>query len=166
VNWRTWELYFPPMVNVWHVEPHGEDALRGECRGTRWQWHIHHWQIQWCYLQGWRRRLLTKCAWCGGRSTKRDPVNVSHTWDGPKQPLWRGEKGLFHQDCSMVQNAHKLCLCEHPLLSGSKCLWCEKPRTFRPPNAVQRYLATLPVGERIPEADLVKLKAMRQKDGR
>lgn len=158
------ELYFPSLITVWHVEPHGADALRGECRGTRWQWHIHHWHIQWNFLQNWRRRLLTRCAWCGGRSTKRDAVNFSLSWDSPKQPLWRGETHLFHHDCSTVQAAHKVCLCDDPLLDRrdyGRCELCGKFRAWRQePTDATRYLAALPVGSRIPAEDMPRLQAM------
>lgn len=149
------EFYFPDLVTVWHREPHGEDALQGECRGTRWQWHIHHWQIQWTVLQKWRRRLLTRCEWCGGRSTKRDVVNCSHQWDREKQPLWRGERGLFHGDCSTVERAHQTCLCDEPLFDMNRdyglCLLCGKSRSWRQkPNDATRMLQTIPDCGRIP----------------
>ncbi|OZE35642.1 MULTISPECIES: hypothetical protein [unclassified Rhodococcus (in: high G+C Gram-positive bacteria)] len=149
------EYYFPDLITVWHVEPHGEDALRGECRGTRWQWHVHHWEIQWCFIQRWRRRLLTRCEWCGGRSTKRDVVNCSHQWDGPKQSLWRGERGLFHMSCSTVALAHARCICEVPMFEQGRdygtCLLCTKSRGWRQePNDATRMLQTIPNGGRIP----------------
>jgi hypothetical protein len=151
------------LVTVWHIEPHGEDALRGECRGTHWQWHVHHWQLQFPPLQDLRRRVLTRCAWCGGRSIKGDQVDLSHQWDGPKQPLWRGELGLFHHDCSSVQHAHGKCLCDDPLLSQGdygRCAFCGKGRAWRqPPTIPDRYLASLPVGSRIPADKLDWLKA-------
>lgn len=160
------ELYFPSLITVWHVEPNGEDALRGECRGTRWQWHVHHWHIQWDFLQNWRRRLLTRCEWCGGRSRKGDAVNHSHQWENRKQPWWRGERGLFHSDCSSVERAHNLCLCDDPLLDHGdygQCAFCGKFRAWRKtPNAAERYLADLPVGARIPAEDMPRLEAMWQ----
>lgn len=160
------EWYFPDLINVWHVEPDGQDALRGPCKGTRWQWHIHHWHIQWCFLQDWRRRLLTRCEWCGGRSRKGDAVNHSLQWDGPKQPLWRGERGLFHGDCASVHMAHRLCLCADPLLNHGdygQCAFCGKFRAWRKtPSDADRYLAALPVGSRIPAEDVPRLQAMWQ----
>lgn len=175
VNVAGRELYFPALITVWHVEPHGEDALRGECRGTRWQWHIHHWHIQWCFLQGWRRRLLTRCAWCGGPSRKRDPVNISHQWDSPKQPLWRGERGLFHHDCSSVHSAHQKCMCTEPVLEFNgwgRCARCGKYRGHGDgPTIPDLYLASLPVGARIPahkrdwlSAEWAKVRAERERD--
>lgn len=151
------EFYFPDLVTVWHREPHSEDALQGECRGTRWKWHVHHWKLQWTFLQSWRRRLLTRCEWCGGRSTKRDVVNFSHQWDGPKQPLWRGERGLFHRDCSTVERAHSSCVCKEPLFDMNRdyglCLLCGNSRGWRQkPNDATRMLQTIPVGGRIPAA--------------
>lgn len=164
VNAAGVEFYFPGLVTVWHVEPNGEDALHGECRGaTHWRWHIHHWEIQWDVLQRWQRRLFTRCAWCGGRSRKGDQVDVSHQWDSPKQPLWRGERGLFHHGCSSVERAHGKCLCDDPLLSHGdygRCAFCGKSRAWRqPPTIPDRYLASLPVGARIPDDKREWLKA-------
>lgn len=175
-EWRRWssfvhfagrELYFPSLVTVWHVEPHGADSLQGECKGTRWQWHVHHWHIQWDFLQKWRRRLLTRCEWCGGRSRKGDAVNHSHQWDGPKQPLWRGERGLYHQDCSSVYFAHRLCLCDNPQLSNwdyGQCAVCGKYRGFRQvPTELSRVLAELPHGERPTPDQTRRVGALRGK---
>ncbi|MFF1531513.1 hypothetical protein [Cellulomonas sp. NPDC058312] len=158
------EYNFASLITVWHVEPNGEDALRGECRGTNWKWHIHHWQIQWCFLQDWRRKLLTRCEWCGGRSVKRDPVNVSHSWTDHRTRMWRGEKGLFHHDCSTVEHAQKKCLCADPLFDCGdygKCALCGKFRGWRSvPNDADRYLASLPIGARIPAEEMPRLKGI------
>lgn len=86
------------LVTIWHRDPSGGDDTT--CRGTRWQWHVHHWRLQVHSLQRLRRRLLTRCAWCDGRHTKADRVNCSLSWDGPKAPWWRGERGLYHLECS------------------------------------------------------------------
>ncbi|OYN76839.1 hypothetical protein CG716_20205 [Mycolicibacterium sphagni] len=151
------EFYFPALISVWHVEPHGVDALQGECKGTRWRWHIHHWRIQWNVLQRWRRRLLTRCAWCGGRDTKSDPVNCSV--NGILRPRvktrwWQSESAIAHGDCSSVEHAHRLCLCENPGLSHGdygQCAFCGKFRAWRHvPTIPDRYLASLPEGSRIP----------------
>lgn len=106
------ELYFPELITIWHMEPGGHDSLticKDRVRdkngkfvrwSNTWRWHIHHWKIQWCFLQAWRRSLLTRCNVCGGRSTRKHPVNVSDSWSRDKTPFWQGEKGLHHMDCS------------------------------------------------------------------
>lgn len=116
-HWRIagHTIYWPAMVVVWHCEPGGHDALTVCKHRSHWRWHIHHWRLQFPPLQHLRRRLLTRCTWCGGRSRKRDCVNVSHSWDGQQAPWWRGERGLFHSDCSSIERAHQTCVCEDPL---------------------------------------------------
>lgn len=102
-------LYWPCMITVWHREPGGHDSLTvcgrrtqradGTWRRSRmWALHIHHWRVQVGPLQKARRRLLTRCSECGGRSTKARPVNLG-SWDGERGPWWRGERGLRHMDC-------------------------------------------------------------------
>lgn len=101
--------YWPSFITVWHREPGGRDALT-VCRtrtqradGTwklsrGWVWHVHHWKIQVSPLQNLRRRLLTKCAECG----RKGRPNISHQWHGERGPWWRGERGLYHQECSSL----------------------------------------------------------------
>lgn len=167
---RRW--YFPPIVTVWHREPNGQDAgtvcrhyRRGVCEDwvvlNGWRFHIHHWKVQIPAFQLARRRLLTRCAWCGGRSRSGDSVNVSQSWDGQRSRWWQGEPGLFHSDCSSVKRAHAECLCDQPgpLLHGDygTCAYCGKFRVWRnhaerliPPLMSKRMLASLPPGSRIP----------------
>lgn len=97
------ELWWPPIVTVWHVEPGGADALTVCDSRGRWQWHVHHWRIQVQPLQRLRRVLLTRCAYCGGRSTKAAPVNTAMGWHTERAPWWRGERGLYHAACSEPQ---------------------------------------------------------------
>jgi hypothetical protein len=140
--------YWPSLVTVWHREPGGHDS--GDvCKHYRryqdssgewqtkvtngWKWHAHHWKIQVPPLQELRRRLLTRCVWCGGRSRKRDPVNVSHSWDGRRARWWQGERGLFHGNCSGIASAHATCICEHPVLDHEgygRCARCNRSRSF------------------------------------
>jgi hypothetical protein len=96
------ELWWPPIVTVWHNEPGGADALTVCDRRGRWQWHVHHWRIQVQPLQHLRRALLTRCAHCGRRSTKANPVNHSLDWHHERAPWWRGERGLYHRGCSGI----------------------------------------------------------------
>lgn len=126
--------FFPSLVTIWHREPDGHDS--GEvCRwwrtdrhgqrvaSRRWRLHIHHWIIQVPALQELRCSLLTRCTWCGGRSTRRNRVNVSHQWDGPRAPWWRGETGLYHGGCSSAENVCSRCVCEVPLPHGHNGAW-------------------------------------------
>jgi hypothetical protein len=173
---RFWRLagrdfYWPPLVTIWHREPRGHDS--GEvCPHTRrvfneakhewrwvpasgWRWHVWHWRIQVHPYQRWRRRLLTRCAWCGGRDRRNDPVNISHSFDGERSRWWRGECGLYHRDCSSVEQAHRTCRCGAPLLepgqNHGRCLVCGlvRPYGFTPGEADQ-LLAALRPGSRIP----------------
>lgn len=170
------ERYGLTLVEVWHDEPGGHDSLT-VCRcDTRWRWHIHHWRLSFPWLWTWRRRLLTRCSWCGGRDRRTDPVNCSHAnWIGasPRAPWWRGETNLAHRDCSSVASAHRLCLCDDPGLSHrdyGQCAFCGKYRAWRQaPTIPDRYLASLPVGSRIPpekrewlKAEWAKVRAARQ----
>jgi hypothetical protein len=150
--------YWPPLVTVWHVEPDGHDAGTVCPYRTHWR-HPHHWRLQFPPLQALRRRLLTRCAWCGGRSTRRDVVNHSNSgWDGGrKSPWWRGELDLFHSDCASLERAHRSCTCPDPLLDHSgygQCALCGGVRAYGRTEAQLkriRLMATVPVGQRDPE---------------
>jgi hypothetical protein len=159
------DYYWPPLIVVWHREPGGRDALTqcsrrvqragGTWHRTRtWRLHIHHWRLQFPPLQQLRRRLLTRCTWCGGRSVKGDPVNVSSQWDRKRGHWWQGETGLFHSDCSAVHSAHAACTCEEPILDSDTyghCARCTRFRAFGvTPERIarQRQLAAVPHGAR------------------
>lgn len=101
------ELYWPSFITVWHVEPGGADALTVCKSKSHWQLHVHHWRIQVHPLQRLRRRLLTRCVECGGRSTRKNPTNISHQWHSDKAPWWRGEPGLFHRECSAIASRRR-----------------------------------------------------------
>lgn len=165
---------FPTLVTIWHAEPNGHDS--GEiCKhfdrvqdgNGRWQykirhgwrWHIHHWRLQVHALQTLRRRLLTRCEWCGGPSRRRDVVNCSHQWDSPRVSWWKGEPGLFHADCSSIASAHATCVCDEPICANTspeygpygRCARCGKSRSFgRGEGVTERLqlLAAIPKGQR------------------
>lgn len=129
---RRWEWYLPAVITVWHRDPQTDGSDRScsnRARARRqaaikqhrflaaafWDWwwrrydwfHWRHWWVQLDFAQDLRRRLLTRCATCGGRSTGKRPVNHSLQWsDGrPKsfRDRWlRGEEGLHHGDCSAL----------------------------------------------------------------
>jgi hypothetical protein len=145
-------LYWPCMVTVWHRDPSGYDDTA--CRHKRWRLHVHHWKLQVVPLQRLRRRLLTRCAWCGGRSVKGDCVNHASQWDGPRGRWWRGEPGLFHSDCSSIKRAHGVCTCDQPVLEHDDyghCARCNRSRSFGMTDenlARARELAAIPIGGR------------------
>jgi hypothetical protein len=164
---RGW--YFANLITVWHREPGGHDAgtvckrwqrrrpATGRTRHvTRvaWYLHIHHWHLQLHPYQQLRRRLLTRCEWCGSRSRKGDPVDVSNGAYREKTKWWRGEEGLYHGDCSSVAGARGLCLCADPLLrygTYGQCFECGKHRSYGMEiDDGHRVLAALPAGSRIP----------------
>lgn len=108
-----YELYWPSMFDIWHMEPGGHDSGsvckskwykdkqgRDRCKQV-WKWHVHHWKITPVFIYNIRRRLLTRCAECGGPDRKGNRVNHSNSgWGGgPKVPLWCGEVHLYHADC-------------------------------------------------------------------
>ncbi len=116
---RPWPLrnslsgrrYWPAMVTVWHREPGGADALT-VCRhwirnadgsvkrsSRAWKWHVHHWRIQVRPLQMLRRRMVTRCAWCGGRDTKANPCDTGGSWYPPKSHWWQSERDVYHGAC-------------------------------------------------------------------
>lgn len=159
-HWFRWV----DLITVWHKEPGGHDSgevckMHRHVKGEGWQFynswrfHVHHWSLQVHPHQRLRRKLLTRCEWCGGRSSKGDPVNVSHQWDKTKVHWWQGEKGLFHQDCSSVRSAHDLCLCDNPVLDHGdygRCMSCGKWRAFKAViDDAHRALAALPEGGRL-----------------
>ncbi|MEU0426452.1 hypothetical protein ABZ235_23135 [Streptomyces canus] len=159
------DYYWPPLITVWHREPRGRDALT-ECgrrvqrrdgtwsRTRGWRWHIHHWKIQIPPFQHMRRRLLTRCAWCGGRSVKGDQVNISHQWHGSRARWWQGEPGLYHRDCSSIKTAHATCICEQPVLDHDTygtCARCTRHRSIGQSSKWRtraRELSAIPVGQR------------------
>lgn len=160
----TRKLHFPAMATIWHREPGGRDALT-VCK-RRWKFHIHHWRIQIHPLQELRRKLFTRCTWCGGKHTKGNPVNVSSSWDRPRTRWWSGEPGLFHSPCSGIPSAKNQCLCEEPCIpSGSygDCAHCGKRRygEIEPMHlAIRRLYATVPDGQQPSEQVLAEIDAL------
>jgi hypothetical protein len=179
-------FYWPALITIWHVEPGGHDSGK-VCRhyvrtqqpdGTyrtrvthAWRWHVHHWRIRVAPLQAARRWLLTRCEWCGGPSRKGDLVNVSHRWNGERGPWWRGERNLFHHDCSSIEYAHRTCICDDPMIerggSFGTCARCGKHAAGKKDYGLLarlRLLASVPQGCRDPE--IVKQVAQMVKDER
>jgi hypothetical protein len=138
-----WQVYWPAILTVWHVEPGGADSgtvcpqyvrwrgSNGEWRMKSlrgWRFHVHHWHLQVPPLQELRRRLFERCDWCGGRSTRRRPVNVSHAWDNRARRWWEPTPHLYHSGCSSAVALERACLCEVPLVGErySTCQDCGK----------------------------------------
>jgi len=66
------------------------------------KWHIHHWRIQWHWLQKLDRFLFQRCAVCGKRFTKWGTGNVYGSWDG---------KEIWHPECQAqreIDNAKRI----------------------------------------------------------
>lgn len=98
-------IRWPSLITVWHRDPSGvDDKTCPTYPGNAWRLHVHHWRLQIHPLQQWRRRLLTRCEVCGGRSKKGHVVNVRRSWT-PKAPWWRGETGLAAMACAGVELA-------------------------------------------------------------
>lgn len=179
---RFWRLagsnwYWPPLITVWHREPGGADALtvcrsRYQDRDGRWKlsrswrWHVRHWRLQLHPAQALRRRVLTRCAWCAGRSRKGDCVNFSRSWDGPRGRWWQGEPGLYHEECLEVERVYRMCMCPEatftrPDSGYGDCLACGRFRPWRyVPDDADRLLAALPAGSRIPAALRPQIEAL------
>lgn len=111
------DYYFPPVITVWHREPGNRDGLTicgkrtqrpdGTWKFSRsWRFHVHHWRLQVPPAQELRRRLLTRCTVCSGRSTRQHPVNVARSWGRNRGPWWRGETGLTHMTCPTSVKEH------------------------------------------------------------
>jgi hypothetical protein len=155
-----------------HYRRWQDEGGRWETRVLRgWRWHVVHvgrrvvrgrsypaltpgWRVQVHPLQHLLRAALTRCAWCGGRDRKGDPVDIAHQWESQQERWWRGEPGLYHHDCSSVQHAHAMCSCPVPVLTCGeygKCRVCGGFRAWRTaPDEADRLLAALPAGSRIP----------------
>jgi hypothetical protein len=140
------EMWWPSLVTIWHREPDGHDSgtvcphfirWRGPDGKwqmkpyNRWKWHVYHWRIQVPMWQELGRRLFQRCAWCSGRSTKRNRVNVSHAWRDKRAAWWRSESHLYHSGCSSAESVIRQCVCDVPLVQGHNgaygtCTTCGK----------------------------------------
>ena len=144
------ELYFPSLITIWHIEPNGEDALQGKRRGTRWKWHIHHWQIQFVPWRTFRRRFLTRCGWCGEKD-RSGAINHSYGYVDDPSRWWQGEQGNFHAECLSAHSAHRICGCAVSVTdvvrSGHTCKTCGKFVRFGKPKGAAERLLT----DKVPE---------------
>ena len=146
------------LVTIWHDEPGGADSGT-VCSYAAAKHHPKHWTLQWHHWQKIRRTLFTRCEWCGGPSRTGDRVNISHQWYSPRpEHFWQSPRGVYHDDCSSIDRAHKTCLCGvGPWASGDygKCeecgkfrAWKSKADAFHPGDEPLRLLASIPEGQR------------------
>lgn len=72
-----------------------------------------------------RRRFLTRCAWCGGRDSAIDPINHG-SLDRSGSPWWTGEREMYHKDCMFTLYAHESCSCIMPTteIHSMICVTC------------------------------------------
>jgi hypothetical protein len=99
------ELYFSSLIDIWHMEPGGKDSGT-VCKhritdkdgkfvkwSHAWKWHVWHWKATPVFWYDFVRRYITKCSWCGKKSSKElGPVNHSNG------------RTVFHRDCSTEQH--------------------------------------------------------------
>lgn len=64
------------------------------------KWHVRHWRIQIHPWQQFRRWLLTRCEHCG-KGFRYGESPVSHSWNRERTRFLRGERGLYHENCSI-----------------------------------------------------------------
>lgn len=63
------------------------------------RWHIWHWKIQIHGVQSFKRWAFSRCSKCGGRfAWGYSPT--SNSWNGTGPRWFRGERDVFHSDCS------------------------------------------------------------------
>lgn len=65
------------------------------------RWHFWHWKIQVHPWQQFRRWALTRCEGCGKRFRYGESP-TSHSWHSERPKLLRGERGLYHSQCSSM----------------------------------------------------------------
>ena len=90
-----------PIFEVWHHDPSGYDSET--CgRDFRKLSHWRHWRVRFIPARNLTRRLFQRCAWCGGWSTKRNPVDVSHQSSDRQDRArwWQSRPDVYHRECS------------------------------------------------------------------
>lgn len=97
-------LAWPGLIDVWHVEPGGKDALTvcgrnpDRSHNDRWKAHFWHWRIQVWPLQKLKRSLFERCTECGRRYSW-GYAPVSNGWDEPAGKWFRVQRRSFHFEC-------------------------------------------------------------------
>lgn len=83
-----YELYFSSFIEIWHTDPLGDAGPA--CHGRKhWKWHFHHMRVSPSFWYDFRQKHITKCAWCGKKSSK-ELGRVNHS-DG---------RTVYHATCS------------------------------------------------------------------
>lgn len=115
--WRKGVPLLRPIVEVWHHDPSDYDSET--CgRDFRKLSHWRHWSIRLLPLRQLQRRLFQRCAWCGGWSTKRNPVDCSAQSSERQDNArwWWSRPDVYHRECSgahhkrlmaIIQNAER-----------------------------------------------------------
>lgn len=86
--WRAYQRHHRP----WYKHP---------------RWHVQHWRFQVHLWQTFRRWALTRCEGCGKRFSW-GYCPTSHSWDSQPPRWFRGERGLYHSECSgMTMALHR-----------------------------------------------------------
>ncbi|MEU5156780.1 hypothetical protein [Glycomyces sp. NPDC021274] len=99
-------LYWPSIVDVWHVEPGDKDS-NPPCHSKWWQLHFWHWDVKVAIVQRLKRFLFERCTECG----RRYPwgyAPVSREWDEPGGRWFRVRPHAYHWECChLVQLRHQ-----------------------------------------------------------
>lgn len=95
--------YWPSLIDIWHMEPGGADALT-VCGKQRWKLHVHHWKVQVRPLQKLKRLLFERCELCG-RGYSWGYAPTSHQWDSDPAPWFKITRRSFHSECSALHSA-------------------------------------------------------------
>jgi hypothetical protein len=121
--WQGQQYFIPALITIWHHDPQ-TDGTDNSC-SNKWKkrlreaveesdyakatfcmfmWkhhgllHVRHWKIQWDFAQAIRRRLFTRCAYCG---KKGGTINLHMSGWAPEKGrenlhFWESEENLFH----------------------------------------------------------------------
>jgi hypothetical protein len=84
------------LFQLWHVDPKGDSGPPCHDKGN-WKLHVRHYDFKyptWFYV--FRRNKITRCAYCGDKGTKSNPVNFSN-YDG---------RVSYHSGCLAKQSKH------------------------------------------------------------
>ena len=98
-----YELYFHSFIDIWHTDPKGDAGPA--CHGRKhWKWHIHHMSISPVFWYNFRQKHITRCAWCGKKSSK-ELGRVNHS----------DHRTVYHSQCmsehSKAWHAHDPATC-------------------------------------------------------
>lgn len=108
------ELYFSSFIEIWHTDPLGDAGPA--CHGRKhWRWHIHHMSISPSFWYDFRQKHITRCAWCGKKSSK-ELGRVNHS---------NGIRGVvYHSECMSEFSKH------HHAHDPRGCYACSGSKSF------------------------------------